>query len=113
MLANELSSFTLTLEKFKAENAYFRALYIQIQEQDKMLALHKHASNVFSMDANPAYKAHVSLLYGNYPQELKEASMKSLSMPSTRNFLVNSIHLYRTEGETSDWYRVQEFKFSR
>ena len=111
--AQSVSPFNLTLQEFEAEDAYFRALYLTVREQDEMRELHKQACAYFSTDENPAYKAHMSLLYGNYPREIKDATMNSLSMPERRSFLADSIHLYKTEGEASGWYRVKEFKLSK
>lgn len=110
-LISNLSPFMLTLGPCEMEDAYFRALYLTVKEQEFIRDLHEKASGLFSMQPNPSYKAHMSLLYGNYPAEQKEKTIESLPNLTDRSFLVDRLYLYRTEGKVTQWQKIAEFPF--
>ncbi|MEO6536480.1 MAG: 2'-5' RNA ligase family protein [Candidatus Paceibacterota bacterium] len=109
VLVKELHPFTLTLGTCAAQDAYYKALYIEIQEQKEMKALHARASEIFSMTDESPYGAHLSLLYGNYPEEQKQKTIESLILPVEHSFVVNHLYLYKTEGEVQDWELIKKF----
>lgn len=55
------------------------------------------------------YIPHLSLMYGNFPSELKEKIIAEIGKDFNMNFEIKSIHLFSTLGEPEDWYRVKEF----
>lgn len=110
-LAHGMRPFTLSFDGFGIEDAYFRALYLTVRERDEMDALHREASARFSLEPSPAYRAHLSLLYGTYPREAKEQTRDALTLPTAQAVTVSSVHLYRTEGGAAAWKRVREFPF--
>jgi len=57
------------------------------------------------------YVPHMSLLYGNYPETQKQEVASALEVPTSSSFLVNRLHLYKTEGETSNWVKIAEAPF--
>jgi 2'-5' RNA ligase len=107
-LASALTPFTLTLGELAIEDRYFRALYIRINELKQMCEYHAQANAEFSM-TDEGYLPHLSLLYGNYPQEKKEATAAALAYPVGASFTIDRLHLYKTEGKTEDWQKVAEF----
>ncbi len=54
------------------------------------------------------YMPHLSLLYGNFPQEIKEEIMAEVG-DIGMSFVVKEIGLFSTEGEVKDWYRIKNF----
>ena len=111
ILAKECSPFSLTLGDVGMENAFFLALYMQIQKTDALETLHARANELFSLSDVSPYVPHVSLLYGNFSQAEKEL-VPTFSLLKGCSFLVDRVYLYRTEGETKDWRKVREFPFS-
>ncbi len=109
--AKTLSPFTLTLGRLGTENTYFKSLYFHVKEQTEIRVLHAQALDHFFMDDEAPYLPHLSLLYGNYSQEQKQKSIESLALPSEHSFVVQSLYLYKTEGEVHDWQLIQEFPF--
>lgn len=103
--------FSLTLGELGSENAYFRALYIKVEPSEALEALHARADEIFSLTSASPYLPHLSLLYGNFPQSKKDEIILSLLHPQGESFLVDRIHLYRTEGGTESWQKMQEFIF--
>jgi 2'-5' RNA ligase len=110
-LAKSLTPFTLTLGHTGMESLYFKALYLHIKEQTEMRVLHAQALEHFFMDDEAPYLPHLSLLYGNHPNEQKQSTIETLTLPSQHSFVVRSVHLYKTEGEVHDWQFIKEFSF--
>ena len=108
-LAGMLSPLELTLAELGAEEKYFKALYAEIKEQDAIAAYHQKANEFFGMQDEGAYAAHLSLLYGNYEPEDIAHIRANLVYPKGVSFTVRKIHLYKTDGEASNWKKVAEF----
>jgi 2'-5' RNA ligase len=108
-LADMLAPFSLTLGELDAQDAFFKALYIRIQEREEMDKYHAYANKIFSMKDESPYLPHLSLLYGNYEQKRKQQTIGNLAIRKGTSFRVDKIHLYRTEGEVEYWQKVREF----
>lgn len=107
-LAQGQPPFQLHLHTVDYHDAYFRALFVRVQESEPLFALHQRAQELFQMPALPEYMPHLSLLYGQFPQAVKEAIIASTGKAQAARFTVNSIHVVNTEGEARSWYRVKE-----
>lgn len=105
-LAAQMQPLSLTLGTLRSEDSYFRALYSEISEQDALRALHEQASSVFGMEKDPAYEGHLSLLYGNYPEEQKAQTRESLALPEGPSFIADTLHLFKTPGTTDTWRQI-------
>ena len=109
-LVKECSPFSLTLSDVGMEDAFFLALYMKVQKTNEIETIHARANELFSLsDASP-YVPHVSLLYGNFSRTEKEM-VPTFALLKGRSFPVDRVHLYRTEGEASEWKKIQEFPF--
>ena len=111
VVAAESMPITLTLGALASEDEYFRALYIQIENSEQLLALHVRAGEVYGATDDREFKPHISLLYGNYLQSVKEEIISNFKFPQGDSCTVNSLQVYRTEGEVSNWKKVGEFEF--
>ncbi len=109
-LASEFKHLTITLESIDYQDYFFRALYVKAQKSDPLLQLHKDAKEIFKMNEVPEYMPHMSLLYGTLSSDEKKHILSSIKIPFTE-FTVKRIHLYRTTGEVSSWYKLYEFPF--
>jgi 2'-5' RNA ligase len=113
-LASELSPFPIMLAGIGAEKSFFRALYLKVVNPDAVSGVHVSALGLFSMkDAEP-YVPHLSLAYGNFPEEviaeMKECAQTFISS-DTISFTADRIYLCRTEGAASEWKLIAEFPF--
>ncbi len=111
LLAEQIAPFSITLGNFGLEDAYFRALYVHA-ECEEIVRAHKSANQIFGTEDERAYIPHVSLLYGNYPYDRKQKTAQALSLPPGETFLVDRIHLYKTEGEVSEWIHIGEYSLT-
>lgn len=72
--------------------------------------LHNKAKEIFNMTKIPPYMPHLSLMYGNYPQALKDKIIQEIGKNQSTQFEVNSVHLVQG-GEIKDWQIIKEFSF--
>ena len=106
VLATKMQPFSLTIGELRIEDAYFRALYALLVEQDALRTLHEQASEVFGMEPSSAYRGHLSLLYGNYSVERKERTRGNLQIPTGAPFVATAIHLFKTPSSVETWRKI-------
>lgn len=109
-LVSDQKSFPVTLRQIDYQDFHFRALFIKVAITEPLQELHNKAKEIFKMDV-PPYMPHISLLYGNYPNELKEKIITEIGRDQTVQFEVSSVYLIRG-GEVQDWKIIKEFTFS-
>lgn len=103
--------FTITLKDIGYQNYHFRALFLKVQKNQQLLALHKRAKEIFDMRNIPPYMPHLSLLYGNYSPEVKKKIIKEIGKGQTTNFIIDRVFVYKTGGEAEIWYKIGEVPF--
>lgn len=107
-LAQGHQPFPLQVQTVDYHDAYFRALFLRVQESEPLLAMHQHAQELFQMQALPGYMPHLSLLYGHFPQVVKEAIIATIGQDLAARFTVRSLHVVKTEGYVKHWSRIKE-----
>ncbi|MDD5415895.1 MAG: 2'-5' RNA ligase family protein [Candidatus Daviesbacteria bacterium] len=103
-------SFTLELGQIYYEDFFFRTLFVKAKITEELQALHDRAKQIFNMTNIPQYMAHLSLLYGTFPVELKEKIIKEIGRDQSAQWEVNKVTLIKG-GEVDDWQIVGEFPF--
>lgn len=105
--------FPITLSTVGYGDAYFKALFVEVGETEPLLALHERAKGIFDMKDTPPYKPHISLFYGNSSSAIKKKMIDMIGGgDQAAEFMVGSIHLFKTDGEANVWYKVKEFPLS-
>ncbi len=103
-------SFAVTSKQIDYEDFFFRALFVRAELTEPLQNLHNLAKKIFEMNIFP-YMPHLSLLYGDYPQEIKEKIIQEIGREQSAQFEINSIFLIKG-GKVKVWKIVQEFNFS-
>lgn len=111
-LASGQNPFPIKLNIVDYQDFYFRTLFVRAEKTDPLQALHDRAKEVFEMQDIPDYMPHLSLMYGNFPQAVKEQIIKAIGRNQATEFTVNSVHLFKTDGEVNVWHKVKESPFS-
>ena len=107
-LASGQKPFTIKLNKVDYQDFYFRTLFARADKTNPLQALHDRAKEVFEMRDIPDYMPHLSLLYGNFSKIIKEQIIESIGRDQAVEFMVNSIYVFKTDGEVNTWYKVKE-----
>ena len=108
-LASLIHPLRIELDRVEYLNKYFRCLFIKVKETDELMEANQKARKMFGRETDPKYMPHLSLMYGNLPPQTKEEIIAEIGKEISVSFDVNSIHLFSTNGEPEDWYKVKEF----
>ncbi len=107
-LARALQSFEVRLEAPSYEPLYFRCLYLPAEPSPPLLEAHRRATQIFDAQPTSAFEPHVSLLYGLFPERVKQEIITVLpsDLPGTLPF--SRLQLVRA-GSTNpqDWQVVE------
>lgn len=109
-LVHGQKSFPIILRQIDYEDYFFRTLFIKAEVTEQLQNLHNRAKEIFEIGGTSTYMPHLSLLYGNYPVELKERIIKKIGQDQTFQFQINSVHLVKG-GEVKDWQIIRAFPF--
>jgi len=109
-LASGQKPFPITLRQIDYQDYHFRALFVKAGVTEPLLNLHEKAKRLFGMENIPPYMPHLSLLYGNYPEDIKERIISEIGRDQTARFEINSVHLIRG-GEVGEWEVIKKFTF--
>ena len=88
-LVRDQSSFPITLRTIDYQDFYFRTLFVRAEEAEPLVALHHRAREAFEMQAIPPYLPHLSLLYGNFSQVVKESIIATIGREHPAEFIAN------------------------
>ena len=71
-LASRIRPFEIRLGRIEWRHEYFRCLFISAIPSEELAAAKREAHEAFEMNPPPPFEPHVSLLYGNIDEALKE-----------------------------------------
>ena len=108
-VAAALRPFAIRLEEIDFLDQYFRCLFLHAGLTEPLRKAHQAACQVFGRRREPVFMPHLSLLYGNFPQSIKEGVIAEMRPLPEVQFKVRSLYLYRTNGKPRDWRRVASF----
>ncbi|MBI4038427.1 2'-5' RNA ligase family protein [Candidatus Daviesbacteria bacterium] len=99
----------INLGEIGYEDYHFRALFVQAVISPQLQNLHDRTKQIFNMEI-PPYMAHLSLLYGNYPNLKKEKIIKSIGRNQNSTFEINNVFVQKA-GLVKDWKIIGKFPF--
>lgn len=108
-VAEGIRPFVIRLEEIDFLDEYFRCLFVHAALTRPLRKAHQTACEVFGRGREVPFMPHLSFLYGNFPQSLKEKLIADLGPRLDVQFSVRSLDLYRTCGEPRYWRRVASF----
>ncbi len=110
-LAQGQQPFTIKLGEIDYEEFHFRTLFVRAEKSEPLLALHNKAKEIFGKQDIPPYMPHLSLLYGIFPNEVKEKIITRIGRDQSAEFEVKKVTLVKG-GEVSEWKKIGQFSFS-
>jgi 2'-5' RNA ligase len=108
-VAAALRPFVIHLGKIDCFDEYFRCLFVRAAITEPLRKAYQVARQGLGHERQSDYMPHLSLLYGNFPQGLKEEVIADMGSRIDVQFKVRNLHLYRTHGEPRYWRRVASF----
>lgn len=108
-LASLIKPFKVELTYIDYLDYYFQCLFVRCKETRKLIEANERARKVFGRESDPAYMPHLSLIYGDFTHETKNGIVGEIGKQFNISFGVDKIHLYSTNGEVKDWFKIGEF----
>ena len=108
-LAAILRPFDVYLTTLGYADDYFRALFITAAQTEPLMEAHSIAGRIFNQPSDEPYQPHLSLLYGQLADSVKEAIIAEIGRDFQRTFPVTRLYLVSTEGEPAEWHTLEEF----
>ncbi len=105
-LAASLHPFDIVLTSAGYEDSYFKSLYIHVQKSRELMNARTRAEQLFGHNADERYHPHLSLMYGNFPQEEKERILNRMGREFHLRFSVQNIMLIPTGGNPDKWIKI-------
>ena len=115
IVASKIAPYDFEFENVSQRNAYFQCVYCKMKRTEDVVNANKIAREVFTeRRTDPEYMPHLSLVYGDFTEEQKkdtiipslETQIQQLA-PQTTTIPVDSIEVWSTQGDVSEWYLVE------
>lgn len=111
-LSIQLQPYTIGLGALDYTESYFRCVFIKAKKTKQVMRANLEARKIFNIRSNEKYMPHLSLLYGNFDENLKKKIIKELG---ALNFKLKVKRIYLTNSsrftEPKEWQAVAEFPF--
>ena len=110
--AHALQPFEVRLKEPGYEAQYFRCLFLPVESSPPILDAHRQATRIFDAQPTSAFDPHVSLLYGLYPERVKQEIITALPPDLPETLLVSRLQLIRADSANpQDWQVVESLDF--
>ena len=115
ILATKLKPFEFEFSTLGQRDAYFQCVFAQMKRTPQAVRANEIARDIFpERSSDPEYMPHLSLVYGDFPLIEKENNIMPLlskaiqeHAPATLKIPVDSIQVWSTQGDVSEWYLVE------
>ncbi len=111
--AAALQTFMVRFIKTDYFNEYFRSLFVLVEKTPELNRAWNTAASRFDLNPN-WYMPHMSLIYGDIPEETKQDIIKDLKTEAIREgFLASRLALYSTDGPVAEWHEISSFDLNQ
>ncbi|MCY4132843.1 MAG: 2'-5' RNA ligase family protein [Nitrospira sp.] len=107
-LAHALHPFEVRLKEPDYESSYFRCLFLRAEPSPAIMDVHQQATQIFNAQPASAFDPHVSLLYGLFPESVKQAIINALPPDLPVSFPASRLHLIRAASTNPQDWQVAE-----
>ncbi|GAQ89657.1 hypothetical protein KFL_005480010, partial [Klebsormidium nitens] len=121
-LAAQVAPYRCRVADVACGSSYFQMVYLRMHKDAPVLNAHAASVSCFQVapSSKPAYMPHMSLLYGDLANEVREQVVEAVAgqhkdLLVDTEFLVRSFHLYRTDPTDllmKTWEEVAVFPLS-
>lgn len=108
-LAAQLPPVPVRLLDVGYSDAYFRCLYVRAERTPVLLAAHRLAAGRLDTDPAEDFMPHLSLVYGNLPQDTKEALIEEIGRRFDLEFTARQLTLCLPAGAPDGWRTLGPF----
>ena len=107
-LASRLTPFEVKLGGIDAlKDYYYKCLFARVTQTAELLEANEIAQRTFG--TKERYEPHLSLVYGYFPPEIKDATLKDISHKLDVSFRSDELYLFSTADGVANWYELGRF----
>ena len=110
-LVQLIKPFKIKLGKIDFLDEYFRCVFIRTEETKELIRANDIARRFFSLENQPKFMPHLSLMYGNFPIEVKKKIASRIGEYFNAEFVVKCLHIYETSKKPEEWSFVEKHNF--
>ncbi len=105
-----ISPFSIRFGGIATADKYFRCVFVKVDREMGIMTANSVAAGIFGAESN-GYAPHISLLYGDFPQEKRSEIAKKVEEDGDPSgaFHAETIRLYMTSGKPAEWKLIEEF----
>jgi hypothetical protein len=111
-LAARLAPVAVQLGPLEATEQYFRCLYVRAKRSAALLDAHRQAALACGVEPDAEFLPHLSLVYGELPDTIKETLLVELAGHVGSDFIADRIALCLPEGDVPTWRLLGPFALS-
>ncbi len=109
-LAGKITPFTVELAEVSASTTYDHCVFVRVKATAALLQANMGAKKIFAAENTP-FTPHISLLYGNYPVDLRIKIAAAIKLPPQFSFPINMITIVPNTDEPAGWSHLAEIHF--
>lgn len=109
-ITEKTCSFSIDLKAVEYTQAYFRNLYISVENNQALSELHTEFKTILTSEIDEAFIPHLSLLYGNLRADTQKDLQNKLAGKYPASIECDRIDIYDITGKESQWYLIESFK---
>ena len=109
-LAGRIKRFRVFLTEPSYRDEYFRCLFMRVEETPSVMSANALAARIFKRPKE-IYEPHVSLVYGDLPEERKKLIIRGLPENAETDFEAKTIYLIKADSShPRDWHELAAFR---
>jgi 2'-5' RNA ligase len=108
-LAATLAPIPIRLAGIGCTDQYYRCLFMRAERSRELLAAHEAACVRLGRSPESDFMPHLSLIYGDLPQDRKNSIVQEIGANFDAAFYANRIGLCRLDGSPEQWQLPRTF----
>lgn len=107
-LAENLKPYLIRINNPIYLHEYYKSIFLKAEKTKEVIKTHILARKIFDDKRDYEYFPHLSLMYGNSSNKIKEkivSEIKNINL----EFKIDQIHLFSTANGPENWYKIKEF----
>jgi 2'-5' RNA ligase len=102
-LAESVAPFNIEVDGIDVDTTYYQSLFATVRPTDALLAVRQAAERALDAPPGESYRPHVSLLYGFYPDVVKQAIVQDLRRSLPPSFVTRTLLVNQSGDTVADW----------
>jgi hypothetical protein len=109
-LSLRVAPFPVRLGKIGWRHEYYRALFVEVELSDELIAAHRIAHELFEMNPGEPFEPHVSLVYGDLHEPLQQELADEIGGRLDGSFMATIVQLSNASGDRPipEWRAIHE-----